>query len=100
LTWITPKPAFAALDGGALHAVGEASAVISTASSKTIAWFSATLLARLDWVLARRLVLGLDAELGLPLIRHEFEFEAPSTQLFQVPALGVGLNAALGLRFP
>jgi hypothetical protein len=90
----------AAFDAGALRAVGERSTVISSASSATIPWLSGALLARLDWEFAQRLVVGLAGELGLPLIRHEFEFEAPHTSLFQVPAAGVGLQASVGLRFP
>jgi hypothetical protein len=90
----------AAFDAGVLHAVGEPSSVISTASSKSIFWGSGVALLRLGWLAEQRLSLSLDGELGAPLIRHTFRFETPNTPLFSVPSLGAGVKVGVGLRFP
>lgn len=97
--WISPCAAF---DTGALNAAARGGAVRAE-SPKPVLWASGVALLRLNGQMAGRLILSLDAELGLPLIRHDFSFrnaDGSTTTAFHVPALGVGAKAGVGLRFP
>jgi len=93
--WLTPCAAF---DSGLLSASGQGDSIRSTASKKL--WAAGVLVLRLGWAFKERLIVGLDAELGVPLTRYDFQFLNPTRQLPTGPALGVGAKAGVGLRFP
>ena len=94
----------AGFDAGAFFATAEGDS-LTNIHNRTSFWASGAALLRLDWEVAGRLILGLDGELGVPLVRQGFGFNDPppaqtTTELFHVPALGVGAKAGVGLRFP
>jgi hypothetical protein len=92
----------AAFDVGALNAAARGGAVRAL-STKPVPWAAGVALLRLDWEIAGHLMLSLDGELGVPLIRHDFSFEnadGSTSSAFHVPALGAGVKAGVGLRFP
>ena len=91
-----------ALDAGVLNAAARGGAVRAE-SPRPVPWASGVALLRLNLQIAGRLILSLDGELGVPLIRRDFSFrnaDGSTTTAFHVPALGVGAKAGVGLRFP
>jgi len=88
----------AAFDGGVLSARASGSALVRKTSSASF-WAAGVALARLSWEIKGRFVLGLEGELAAPLIRHDFVINHPDWR-YQVPALGVGAKAGVGVRFP
>jgi len=90
-----------AFDAGRLQA--EAPSAPGSTGPQNIAWAAAVALARISWLFRERLSLGLDTELGVPLVRHSFRFvnEDNSLQLVgEVPKIGVGVKFGVGVRFP
>ena len=94
----------AAFDAGLLQSKGEPSATLVNTKTDTNFWAAGVLLARLAWLVRERLVLGLDGELAVPLVRREFRVRNPDSistaTLLQVPQIGFGVKIGVGLRFP
>lgn len=88
-----------AFDGGVLSARASGSALVRKTSSAQF-WAAGVALARLSWEIKGRFVLGLDGELAVPLVRKDFVLNNPRTTVFQVPTVGVGAKAGVGVRFP
>jgi hypothetical protein len=44
-------------------------------------------------------VLGLDEELGVPLVNYQFRTDNPRAVLFDVPSLGLGAKLGVAWRF-
>jgi hypothetical protein len=92
----------AGFDGGILSARASGSALVPK-PSRTLFWAAGVVLARLTWEVKGRFLLGLDGELAAPFVHQKFVLnhpETPATPLFQVPTLGVGAKAGVGVRFP
>jgi len=90
-----------AFDVGRLRA--EAPNAPGSTGPQNIAWAAAIALARVSWIFRERLSLGLDSELGVPLVRHSFRVVNPDNSLElvqEVPKIGVGLKFGVGVRFP
>ncbi len=88
-----------ALDLGALRGRGEASSGLQDTASHTIFWAAAVLTGRLRARLDGRFSIEAQAELGLPLVRHEFVFEDPPESIFEVPGVGFGAGLGFGVEF-
>jgi hypothetical protein len=84
---------------GAFRGAGE-EASVTPPRSRTIFWADLVPALRLDWTVADSLVFFGQAELGVPLVRHEFVFEGPPQPVFEVPAVGVGAAFGMAWRFP
>ncbi len=102
LGWDFSLSPCAAFDGGQLRATAQPSDTLipRQTNDNDILWAAGVALLRLNWVYRERLVLGLDAELGVPFVRHSYTVENPNHTVLVVPKIGVGGNFGLGLRFP
>lgn len=90
-----------AFDGGQLRASVQPSDTLTPKQrTQDILWAAGVALLRLNWVYHERLVLGLDGELGVPLVRHTYTVENPDETVLEVPKIGFGGNFGVGLRFP
>lgn len=87
-----------AVDLGSFRAEGETGPGLEWTRSASIFWAAALLRPGLRWELAA-LTLELSGEIGFPLVRHTFAFEAPHQEVFEVPAIGVGTELSVGARF-
>lgn len=86
----------AAFDAGRLQATAQS----SSPDAHNLFWAAGTALARLSWVYRERLVVGWDAELGLPFRRQNYDFRNPNGTLLSLPSWGLGTKFGVGLRFP
>src|SRR5262249_42899758 len=84
---------------GSLHGAGDTDSV-EPAKSGSMFWAELVPTLRLDWTLADTLVFFGQAELGVPLVRHEFVFDGPRQSAFEVPAAGGGAALGMAVRFP
>ena len=92
----------AAFDAGVLSARAGGNALVPK-PNRTLFWAAGVVLARLTWEVKGRFVLGLDGELAAPFVHQKFVLNNPdttATPLFQVPTLGFGAKAGVGVRFP
>ena len=89
----------AAFDGGRLGATARSSDTLSSSGRQEIFWAAGVALGRLSWVFRDRLLLGVDAELGVPFVRHQYRFDNPVRTVLEVPKIGLGAKFGLGLRF-
>jgi hypothetical protein len=92
----------AAFDGGVLSARASGSALVPK-PSRTLLWAAGVALARLTWEIRGHFLVGLDGELAVPFVHQSFVLNnpnAPATPVFQVPTLGFGAKAGVGVRFP
>lgn len=96
LVWNLSGEACLALDLGALRGRGDADSALLGGSTRTVFWAASVLAGRLRARFGERISLEAQAELGFPLVRHEFVFQEPHELIFQIPALGVGAGLALG----
>jgi hypothetical protein len=88
-----------ALDLGALRGQGEEGSALLEGASRTVFWAAAAIVGRVRGRLGERIFLEGQAELGLPLVRHEFVFEEPRDRIFRTPAAGFGARVGLGVQF-
>ncbi|HEY3501119.1 MAG TPA: hypothetical protein VGK73_40775, partial [Polyangiaceae bacterium] len=88
-----------ALDLGALGGRGDDSSALLAGSSDTMFWAATVVAGRVRARLGERVFLEGQGELGFPLVRHEFVFEAPRELIFRVPAAGVAARVGLGVQF-
>jgi hypothetical protein len=88
-----------AFDLGALTGRGEEGSALLAGTSKTVFWAAAVAVGRLRGKLGQRVSVEAQAELGLPLVRHEFVFEEPRERIFRPPAVGFGARVGLGVQF-
>lgn len=86
----------AALDLGRLRGTART----SNQESKDIVWGAGAGVLRLSWVYRERLVLGWDAELGVPFRHQNYKFENRTGTLLSVPSWGPGAKFGVGVRFP
>jgi len=90
-----------AFDAGRLRA--EAPSAPGSTGPQNIGWAAAVALARFGWLFREHLSLGLDGELGVPLVRHSFRVVNADNALElvgEVPKIGVGVKFGVGVRFP
>ncbi|HET7543036.1 MAG TPA: hypothetical protein VFK05_24350 [Polyangiaceae bacterium] len=90
-----------AFDAGRLQA--EAPNAPGSTGPQNMAWAAAVALARVGWLFRERLSLGLDGELGVPLVRRNFRLVNADNSLElvgEVPKIGVGAKFGVGVRFP
>ncbi|MES1174486.1 MAG: hypothetical protein ABUL62_09155 [Myxococcales bacterium] len=90
---LTPCAAF---DAGQLRGTARTEG----AKPQDILWAAGVALVRLSWVYRERLVLGGDAELGVPVTHRDFRIQNPDGSVLNVPNFGVGAKFGLGVRFP
>jgi hypothetical protein len=96
LVWTLSGEACLALDLGALRGRGDADSALLDSASRTVFWAAGVLAGRLRARFGERISLEGQAELGFPLVRHEFVFQEPRELIFRIPPLGVGAGLALG----
>ena len=89
-----------AADLGALSGKGTKNDELLVARSDTIFLPVGMASAELRYDLDDFLVFELRAEVGFPLRRWTFEFNAPDETVFEIPEVGFGTGASVGLRFP
>jgi hypothetical protein len=89
----------AAIDAGRLAAEGDASAALPGPRTAAIFWSAAEAVLVVRWQLGAWMALDVGGELGFPLVRHTFVFEAPNQLVDEVPVVGAGVHAAFALRF-
>ena len=94
--WNLSGEACLALDLGALRGHGDADSALLAGSTQTVFWAASVLAGRLRARFGKRISLEGQAELGFPLVRHEFVFQEPHELIFQIPPVGVGAGLALG----
>ncbi|HYQ03137.1 MAG TPA: hypothetical protein VER96_30900 [Polyangiaceae bacterium] len=88
-----------ALEMGALRGSGQASSALLEGASDTV--FAATALAtgRLRVRIGQRIFFESQADLGVPLLHHEFVFDEPRERIFQTPSVGYSTRLGLGVQF-
>jgi hypothetical protein len=89
-----------AVGGGAMFASGLSTSNLLTATAETVPWLDAAFILRVATPALWGIRFEAQAELGSPLLRHDFEFDAPKATVFRVapgvtPALGVGVLVPL-----
>jgi len=94
--WTLSGEACLALDLGALRGRGDANSALLGGASRTVFWAAGVLAGRLRARFGERISLEGQAELGFPLVRHEFVFQEPHELIFKVPPFGIGAGLALG----
>jgi hypothetical protein len=88
------------LEMGRLGAAGEASAALPESRSAVIFWAAARAAVLLHLGLSEVVDLEAGADLGFPLIRHEFIFEVPTELIYRIPGVGAGGHLGFRVRFP
>lgn len=89
----------AAIHGGALIGRGQESATLPDSRTKSVPWVETILIARARWRPAGWLVFDIAADLGVPLVRHTFNFDLPDEKVFRIPFARLGASAGLGALF-
>ena len=89
----------AAVELGSLTGTGREESALLEGAEQSVFWAAVAVVARLRAPLTRWVVLEAQAEFGLPIITHEFVFEQPDRQVFQVPNLGVASRLGLAVPF-
>jgi hypothetical protein len=90
--------ACAAAELGSLTGTGREESALREGAEQSVFWAAAVLAARLRAPVTRWVTVEAQAELGLPITSHEFVFEQPDRQVFQVP--NVGGAGRIGLAVP
>jgi hypothetical protein len=88
-----------AADLGSFQAEGEKGPDLAWSRSAKIFWAAAVLGPGIRWELGNALALEARAELGVPLVRHEFVFDRPSQVVFEIPTVGIGAALSLSAHF-
>lgn len=88
------------VEAGNLHGTGEKSTALPNPRSADIFWAAGYADLRLRWRAAEVLSVELTAEVGVPLVRHDFTFEGPSAVIYALPAIGGGGALGAVAHFP
>jgi hypothetical protein len=91
-----------ATDAGLIGASGVPSAALVEPRNSTQGLWDVLAIARLGTVVSRRLLLEVQGELAVPLVRHQYGFGDPPAEppVYEVPPVGVSACASIGFLFP
>jgi hypothetical protein len=89
-------------EAGVLRAVAAPNPDLQNPGRPYRGYWNGVFIARLGAVVANRLVLEVAGTLAVPFVRHRFGFGEPPNEAlaFQMPSIGAGASAGVGLRFP
>lgn len=88
-----------AVELGRLRGAGREDSALRLGADESVFWAAGVVVGRLRTLIARSVVVEVQAELGIPITSHDFVFEDPETEVFSAPSFGGGGRIGVGVPF-